>query len=370
MEAAVFVPGRVNLIGEHIDYHDLPVLPIAIQRGISIAFGARNDSFVRAISSDAYGAREFGLASRLEPGPPGDWASYLKAAARAAQTRWKLTYGLDAAITSDLPAAAGLSSSSALLSAFMMALLEANQIRASFEDLMKLLPEAEHFVGTRGGGMDHAVILKGQPGCTLLIEFAPLRISPIAIPRSWRFLVAHSLTYAEKSGAALTAYNARRVAGTRALRQLGFESFRSSLDRHSVAELTDIANGLDTPELGAFLHVIGEAERVKDAETALRSNDPEAFGKLLTASYASLRDHLQVSSPALDTLVEGALDAGALGARVTGAGFGGCVLILCNSSNLDRIRERVVNRYYSQRGDFDPEQHLFVAEPSAGALNG
>ncbi len=155
----VSVPGRINLIGEHIDYHQLPVLPMAIQRNISIAFRVRTDRRVRTVSSLEAAAREFSLTDHIEPGPAGDWANYLKTAAVAVETCWPLVWGIDAAVASDLPVAAGLSSSSALLAGFAIALLRANDIYPTVEDLMAVLPEGEHFVGTRGGGMDHAAVM-------------------------------------------------------------------------------------------------------------------------------------------------------------------------------------------------------------------
>lgn len=370
----VSVPGRINLIGEHIDYHDLAVLPMAIQRRVWIAFRPRADVRVRTISSGPYGDREFVLSKNLEPGPLGDWANYLKAAARAVSTRWPLTRGVDAAISSDLPPAAGLASSSALLAGFTLALLEANCILATKGELMEILPEGEQFVGTRGGGMDHAAVLASQAGCALLVRFAPLDLSPIPAPQDWRFLVAHSLTMAEKSGAVRAEYNARRIAGTRALGALGFSSYRSALEQHSTPELASVAaraaaeHRIAPDEFRAFLHVTSEARRVKEAVAALRQTDAHSFGRLLLESHASLRDNLRVSAPALDELVETAMDSGALGARLTGAGFGGCAIVLCRAAKCDRLRSQLVNRYYSLRPGFDPENHLIVAEPSAGAL--
>jgi galactokinase len=370
----ISVPGRVNLIGEHIDYHDLPVLPMGIQRRIWIAFRVRCDSRIRAISSGEYGEREFDLQAHAERGLSGDWLNYLKAAAQAVNTRWTLTRGIDAAITSNLPPAAGLSSSSALLVGFTMALLKANEISPTFEQLMEILPEGEHFVGTRGGGMDHAAVLACREGCALLVNFAPVDIALIPIPDDWCFIVAHSLTTAEKSGAVRAEYNGRRAAGAHALNHLGLRSYRSAIETHSHDKLTALAaqNGesrLNDDEMRCFLHVITESLRVKEAVTALREADAIAFGKLLTASHTSLRDQLRVSSPALDSLVDIALESGALGARLTGAGFGGCVVILCRPSDSDRIRTDLVTRYYSHRLDFDPENHIIIAEPSAGALH-
>jgi galactokinase len=372
--ALVSVPGRVNLIGEHIDYHDLPVLPMAIQRRVKITFRPREDAAVAAISSGVYGKREFALARDLEPGPIGDWGNYLKAAAQAALVRWPLARGIDAMIDSDLPAAAGLASSSALLAGFTLALLKANCVAATVGDLMEILPDGEQFVGTRGGGMDHAAVLASRAGCALLVRFAPLELRSIAVPSDWRVLVAHSLTSAEKSGAARSEYNARRAAGTRALAAVGLTSYLSALETYSARELTAMAEAavaqhrLGPDEFRAFVHVTSEAERVNKAVAALRQADVRTFGQLLSESHASLRDNLRVSAPALDELVEAAIAAGALGARLTGAGFGGCAVILCRASEVDRVRNRLVDRYYSQRPGFDPENHLIVAEPSAGAL--
>ncbi|HTU46033.1 MAG TPA: galactokinase family protein [Bryobacteraceae bacterium] len=368
------VPGRVNLIGEHIDYHDLPVLPMAIQRRIRIAFCPRADARVRAMSSSGYGEREFDLSKNLEPGPTGDWVNYIKAAAKSATSRWPLKLGIDAVVFSDLPPAAGLASSSALLVGFTLALLQANCIRPDVGELMEILPDGEQFVGTRGGGMDHAAVLASRAGCALLAKFAPLELTTIPVPPNWRFLVAHSLTMAEKSGAVRAEYNARRTAGTRALAILGLPSYQSALEQYSHSQLRAMMvrarfeHRIAEDEFRAFVHVTGEARRVDEAVSAMRQGDAHAFGQVLSRSHASLRDNLRVSSPALDELVSSAMAAGALGARLTGAGFGGCTIILCGSADCDRIRNELVDEYYAQRPGFNPDNHLIVAEPSAGAL--
>jgi galactokinase len=367
----VSAPGRVNLIGEHIDYHNLPVLPMAMQRRIRIAFRPRSDRRIRAVSAGQYGEREFEWTERLEPSGPGDWVNYVKAAAQAIQGRWKLERGIDAAIVSDLPPAAGLSSSSALLTGFTLALLQANGVRATFEELMEILPEGEYFVGTRGGGMDHAAVLASKPECALLIHFAPVCVDQVPIPKGWAFLVAHSLTTAEKSGAVKAQYNSKRTAGTQALQRLGFATYGEAVERHSFDDLQALAAAkLDGEELECFLHVAGEALRVKDAVSALGKADADEFGRILNASHESLRDRLRVSCPALDELVEAACSAGALGARLTGAGFGGCAVILCDASSRERVRSGLIDRYYSKRSGFEPDMHLIAAVPSAGALHG
>ena len=181
--ALVSAPGRVNLIGEHIDYHGLAVLPMAMRRSVRVAFRARADHLIRAVSAGGYGVREFAWTADLAPTGGGDWENYLRAAACAVDRKWGTGRGVDAAIVSDLPPAAGLSSSSALLVAFTLSLLGANGAAPTFEELMEVLPEGEQFVGTRGGGMDHAASLASQAGCASLIEFDPLAVRPVPVPR-------------------------------------------------------------------------------------------------------------------------------------------------------------------------------------------
>ncbi len=328
-------PGRVNLIGEHIDYHGLAVLPMALERRVRIEFRARDDGRIRAASA-GYGEREFEWTNDLRPVAAGDWENYLRAAARAVAGRWGVGRGLDASIESDLPAAAGLSSSSALIVACTLALLQANGITASFAELMEVLPEGEHFVGTRGGGMDHAAALTARRGYATLVEFEPLAVRHVAVPEGWRFLVAHSGVTAEKSGAVREQYNARRAAGSTALAHLGAARYRDVLD----GDLAAMVRRLPTvEERDAFLHVTTEALRVRRAVTAMESGDAACFGRLLVESHASLRDRLKVSCPALDELVAKALAAGAWGARLTGAGFGGSVVVLCRPSDADRLSD-------------------------------
>jgi galactokinase len=319
----VAAPGRVNLIGEHIDYHGLPVLPMALRRAIRIDFQPRRDRIIRATSS-GFGTREFEWTTDLRPGAAGDWENYLRAAARLVEPG----LGVDAVVTSDLPPAAGLSSSSALLVAFTLCLLRANHRKASFAELMQVLPDGEHFVGTRGGGMDHAASLASKAGCASLIEFKPLAVHHIPVPRDWAFLVAHSMETAEKSGGAREEYNARRRAGVNQ-------------------------------------HTTSEAARVHAAVTAMQRHDAAAFGRLLLESHASLRDYLKVSTPSLDRLVDAAMQSGALGARLTGAGFGGCAVILCRRADREQVRLGLLERFY---GGQATENLLIDVEPGPGAL--
>src|SRR5450759_1582035 len=227
--AMVSAPGRVNLIGEHIDYHGLPVLPMALRRSIRVHFQARADCQIR-VTSGAYGHREFAWKRGLTPVARGDWENYLRAAAQAIAGKWGVMNGIDATIDSDLPPAAGLSSSSALIVAITLALLRANQREATFEELMEILPDGEQFVGTRGGGMDHAASLASREGCASLIEFAPLAVHHIPIPAGWAFLVSNSLHPAEKSGAVC------RLLATRKAQPAGIGMWCTASGANSISE--------------------------------------------------------------------------------------------------------------------------------------
>jgi galactokinase len=362
-EQTVWAPGRVNLIGEHIDYHGLPVLPMALGRRVRVAYRPRADRRICA-ASESFGRREFEWRADLAPVAAGDWENYLRAAAVAVGRKWGVLRGLDAAVSSDLPAAAGLSSSSALLVAFTLALLAANGRAAAFDELMEILPDGEQFVGTRGGGMDHAASLASKAGCATLVEFAPLAVRHIPVPGDWSFLVANSLQKAEKSGGAREEYNLRRAAGDTALARLGLGSYREALP---VAE--HLAPRLDSgPERDSFLHTTSEALRVGAAVDAMERADGAAFGSLLLASHASLRDRLRVSCDALDLLVEASMEAGALGARLTGAGFGGCAVVLCRRADAGAVRRGLMERFYGGQAGFDESRDLIDAVPGAGAL--
>jgi galactokinase len=330
MQEHVWAPGRVNLIGEHIDYHGLPVLPMALRQRINVAFDRRPDHLIRAESlcGAAYPARRFEWHTELAPVAAGDWENYLRAAALGVSRKWGIGTGIDAVVTSDLPAAAGLSSSSALIVAFALALLQANGWHATFEELMEVLPEGEHFVGTRGGGMDHAAALASKQGCASLIGFRPLAVRHVPVPPDWTFFAADSLVRAEKSGAARERYNAVR-------------------------------NGP-----GAAAHVASESARVYAAVDAMERADSGCFGRLLVESHASLRDCLKVSCVALDRLVDTAMESGAIGARLTGAGFGGCALVFCLKPDAASVEQRLVERFYN--GD---ASHIIHAEPGPGALS-
>jgi galactokinase len=218
----------------------------------------------------------------------------------------------------------------------MLRLLE---IAPEFSALMEVLPEGEMYVGTRGGAMDHAVCLAGTQSCALHIEFNPLTIHAEPIPPGWAFFVAHSLVRAEKSGAVREEFNRRRT----------------------------LAQAGDTD---ALRHGDSERERVGRAIDAMRREDLAGFGELLNQSHRSLRDNLRVSCEPADRLVEACLAAGAAGARITGGGFGGYVLAICERSAIEETLARLDRDHYSdepRRAAFP--DYLMQVEAGDGALS-
>jgi galactokinase len=372
----VRAPGRVNLIGEHIDYNGLSVLPMAIPRRITALVRPRADGTVRVASEAAgFDERSFTLAADIPPYSVGDWGNYVKAAAQALEREYGPLTGMDLLLDSTIPVAAGLSSSSALVISIALALLAANDLSAEPVELAERMARAERYTGTQGGGMDQAICLGAQEGHASRVDFSPLRLTPIPVPPDWRFVVAHSLARAEKSGRAQETYNRRtvecRLAFETVVAQLSqpVPAYRELLQAHTPDALVELGDAvLEDPVRRRFRHVVTEADRVGRAESALRGADLSGLGQLLKESHQSLREDYEVSAPALDVLVTLALDAGAAGARLTGAGMGGCIVALCTASTAADVVSALRAHFYAPRNaEADIEQHLFVAAPAGGA---
>lgn len=369
----------MNLIGEHIDYAGLPVFPMALQREVRIACRPRDDGLVLAATTDpSYPPCHFETGPDIEPYEDGDWGNYLKAAVQGMVRAYDLERGFDAVIDSSVPVAAGLSSSSALVIATALALAGSNDLDTEPIELAELMAAAEQYVGTRGGGMDQAISAGAITGCAARVEFDPLRIEAVPVPGDWRFIVAHSLVQAHKSGGAREAYNQRRAQTEEALARvvvrLGLPdaevgSYRDLLERVSGPEtLVAAEDCLEGDLLKRLRHVVTERERVARAEVAMRSGARASFGMLMNGSHASLADDYEVSIPELDELVAIAREAGAAGARLTGAGMGGCIVALAEEEHASAVVEAIRDRFYAARGRMDDlDDHLFVAKPAPGA---
>lgn len=378
-------PGRVNLIGEHIDYNDLPVLPMALQKEVRIALRPRDDGQVVLHNVDpAYEPIEFVIEPAIPAHEGGHWANYAKAPANELARRFAIWRGFDGVVESTLPPAAGLSSSSALVNAVGLALADINEVSTEPRELAAVMADAERYTGTQGGGMDQAISLGARARCAARVSFAPLRLRHVGVPEDWCVVIADTGVRAEKSGALQAAYNLRRKECAEALRLVCGRAAETDVTATLVTSYPDLVAALDVETLLSvaepvlsgvllrrFRHAVTEARRVELAVDALRAADVGTFGGLMDASHGSLRTDYGVSSPKLDELVAIAREGGARGARLTGAGFGGCVVALADRWTVGGVLETLVGEFYEPERMTDRiDDRLFIAVPSGGASYG
>jgi len=324
--SCAFAPGRVNLIGEHTDYNQGFALPFAIAEGVTVCAEAsrgrsREGERVRAHACDLGERDEFML---VEPAPAPGWRAFVRGAVSELAGADFPLVGACLEITGGLPRGAGLSSSAALEVALCLALadlgsraLPGRAKAVQRTEIAHLCARVENdWVGARTGLLDQLASLYGAPETALLIDFRTLGIEHVPLRLcGWRLVVLDS---GERHEHASSGYNARRDECARACELLGVESLREA-SRSAVERLPE-------PLRSRGSHVIDENERVLEAVTALRADDLQALGRLLNAAHDSLRDHFEVSTPAVEAAVTRLRRAGASGARVVGGGFGGSVL--------------------------------------------
>jgi galactokinase len=332
-----WAPGRVNLIGEHTDYSGGLVLPAAIQLGITVEVTAVADEI--SLTSTRDGAAEPFAADGTGAAASG-WARYGQAVAAELAALGRPSVGLVAAVDSDLPTGAGLSSSAALEVGIGLALCAVAEFELPPLELALACQRAElRAVGVPCGILDQAACLLGRPGSAILLDCATLEYSLVAVPERAALVivdsgVAHSH---EESG-----YAQRRAELEHALELVGAE-------RSTQVTAADL-DGLDPVSLRRLRHVVTENERVGLFAAAFEAGDLATAGRLLGASHASLRDDYEVSIAELDLLVELAHAAGGLGARLLGGGFGGSVLVLTESADAERLGAEIVGEYRSRTG--------------------
>ncbi|MBI3914668.1 MAG: galactokinase, partial [Chloroflexi bacterium] len=323
-------PGRVNLIGEHTDYNDGFVLPIALDRAVYLAARPRADRTVRVVARDFAGARaEFSL-DAITRDDKSAWSNYLRGVAWALEQRGARLRGCDLVIAGDVPIGAGLSSSAALEVAAAMALCVGAglvPVRLSRVEIARVCQRAENeFVGVQSGIMDQFVSALARAGHALRLDCRDLTYEYVPIPRSVSIVVCNSM---KSRGLVESAYNERQAECDAAAQRLGELLGKpvKALRDISLAELESKAKELTGTLARRARHVISENQRVLDAVRNMRENKAAAMGALMNASHASLRDDFEVCCDELDALVEIAIaQYGCWGARLTGAGFGGCTV--------------------------------------------
>ena len=327
-----FAPGRVNLMGEHVDYSDGLVLPMPITAGTAVAWGAGEDAGVEAVALDLDRARDRFELGAAQPHAPADWRSYVRGMASCLAARGHRLGGARLAICGDIPRGAGLSSSASLCVAVGRALVTASGRAALPPRELALAAQAaeHHWAGVHCGIMDQMAVAAGAPGHAVLLDCRDLTTRSIALPADWAVLIVQSGVV---RGLVDGHYNARRADCEVAARALGVTALRD-VDAAQIATAA-----LDPVVRRRALHVAHEIARTRAAVAAIAARDLTALGVLMRASHASLRDQFEVSVPPVDALVEVlnmAIGADG-GARMTGGGFGGAVVSVLADCDVPRV---------------------------------
>lgn len=353
----VRAPGRVNLIGEHTDYNDGYVMPLAIDRVVWIALRPTNDSRVSIKSLDLKRTLAFDL-DNFEKGRRSP-IEYLKGVVWALQEAGHHLKGFEGVMSGDVPIGAGLSSSAALELAVMCALASVSALEWDAKQMALLAQKAEnHWVGVSSGIMDQMISATGLAGHVLLIDCRSLDTESLSLPDDVAVVVLDTST---RRGLAGSAYNERRAQCEAAAAYFGVAVLREVSSKTFEAEKA----GLDDVAMRRAKHVIYENERVLQARAAIQAGDMDALGQILNAGHISLRDDFEVSSDALNAIVEAAQSHSACyGARMTGAGFGGCAVALVKTDQTDDFVQHVTQRY-TQRTPHTPA--VYVTRPTQGA---
>ncbi len=360
-EFVASAPGRVNLIGEHTDYNSGFVFPIAIDRYVHAAVRTRADRKVRVVAQRLEDATEFSLdaiTSHLEK----RWSNYVRGVALELEIGGLALRGVDMAIGGNLPMAAGVSSSAALELASTQAFIAAAGSSLTLKDEALLCRKAENeFVGVGCGIMDQYICSMAQAGAAMLLDCRTLDYEMVPVPAGATFVVCDTRKPRELGA---SAYNERRSQCEAGAARLGVAALRDA----TMGQLERARGDLEEVVWRRCRHVISEIARTLQAAECLRAADLDGFGELMNASHASLRDDYEVSCYELDVIVEAARHApGCRGARLTGAGFGGCAVALIDPAATDDFM-RQTRTVYTARTDRVP--HIYPVQASDGVAVG
>jgi len=353
----VRAPGRVNLIGEHTDYNDGYVLPLAIDRAIWIALKPRDDRRVVVHSIDFDQSAEFSLAGFAND--RAGWIEYLKGTAWSLQQAGHPLAGWEGILIGDVPLGAGLSSSAALEMAAARALAAVGNLPWDPAAMAKLGQRAENrWVGVQCGIMDQLISGCGRAGHALLIDCRTLAAEPVPFPPGIAVVVLDTAT---RRGLVDSAYNQRRAQCEAAAAFFGVPALRD-VDRERFEQSS---GEMDETTRRRARHVITENQRTLQAADALRRGDPAGLGALMHQSHQSLRDDYEVSNDALNAMVQCALAHPACyGARMTGAGFGGCAVAMIRADAAADFVSHTAQTYQAQTGH---QPAVYVCQATNGA---
>ena len=351
-ELVASAPGRINLIGEHTDYNGGFVLPCAVGRRVAVAMGRGGDELYSTNFDE----------SRPRGGEKdSSWAVYPRGVAWAIGEAGGELGDFRAAFAGDVPLGAGLSSSAAIEAATALALDRLFALGMNRKELAVLCQRAENeFVGVQSGIMDQYASLLCEEGSALLVDCRSLEAEKVPLDLQKASLTLLVCDTRVERGLADTGYNDRRATCERAALALGVEQLR------------DVREGdlsrLSGDELKRARHVVSENARVLEAVAALRAEDFRELGRLMYASHASMRDDFEISTAELDVFVELAEESGAPGARLTGAGFGGCAIALVRENETDGFTQEIL-RVFAERGFEEPKFYEFLPETGAEVIS-
>jgi galactokinase len=336
-------PGRVNLIGEHTDYNDGFVLPMAIDRAVWVALRPRHDGGVLVYSLERSEPAEFEL-SELEYEDDG-WVEYVKGMSKMLQDAGHDLTGWEGVLTSDVPIGSGLSSSAALEMAVGIAFAAASHFPFDGIEMACLGRKAENeWVGAMTGVMDQMISANGKAGFALLIDCRDLTMTHIPLPAETAILVMDTTTRHDHTD---SGYNERRKSCERAADFFGVSHLRDL----SIDEFASRASDLDEVTMRRARHVLGENARVLAAVEAMQAGDAETLGRLMNDSHASLHHDFEVTNEELDAMARIAqAQSGCFGARMTGGGFGGCVVALVEREKVTEIEAAAAREYEAATG--------------------
>ncbi|MCX8670577.1 galactokinase [Gilliamella sp. B2865] len=360
-DTIVQAPGRVNLIGEHTDYNDGFVLPCAINYETVISCHKRSDNLVRVIAVDYNNEQDqFLLNPSIEKHPNYQWANYVRGVIQYIVKYSENIRGVDLAISGNVPQGAGLSSSASLEVAIGKMFQVLYDLPFDGKKIALIGQEAENkYVGCNCGIMDQLISALGQAQHALLIDCRSLEALPISIPKDLAVVIINSNI---KRGLVDSEYNTRRKQCEAAAKALGVNALRDA----SLVDLLQIKSSLDPLVFKRAHHVITENERTLKAAYALANEEYPLLSKLMAESHNSMRDDFEITVPAIDYLVKIIQDVigNEGGVRMTGGGFGGCVVALVPKNKVDEVKDVVSQNYHKK---FNIKEDFYICQPSEGA---
>ncbi|MGL4754181.1 MAG: galactokinase [Aeromonadaceae bacterium] len=354
-------PGRVNLIGEHTDYNDGFVLPCAIDYQTVISASPRQGSVVRVVAADYDNQQDsFDLKEEIVAHPDYLWANYVRGVVKFLMARGYQLTGADLVISGNVPQGAGLSSSASLEVAVGQAFKALNHLEISQADIALNGQQAENqFVGCNCGIMDQFISALGEEGHALLIDCRSLETRAVTMPAGFDVVIVNSNV---RRGLVDSEYNTRRAQCEAAARHFGVKALRDL----SIEQFNARAAELDPVVAQRARHVITENARTLEAADVLARGDMTRMAVLMAESHASMRDDFAITVPPIDALVEmiKAEIGTAGGVRMTGGGFGGCIVALVPHALTEQVCATVQARYPAVSG---LQPTLYICKPSAGA---